>query len=106
LSIARDLPRRLVIRRLAIAGRGLARDGDRGLVQRQPALELDGAGDFEHDRARPFGGRDPLPERTRAGIVQSCDLVNVTAAAARGEPTETFRAGESEVFFGGKHAGE
>ena len=80
----------------AVAGRGLAGNGDVGLDDAQVrSWNVDVAADGENDRAAGGGGRgDALGERAGAGGGQVGDGVDVAATTAGGVGAETLRAGK------------
>src|SRR5207247_11334129 len=50
---------------------------------------------------RSVRGTDAFPQRPRTGVLQVCDLVNVSPAAARGETAEAFGAWKGQQFVAG-----
>jgi len=78
----------------AIAGRGLAGDGEIAVADAKLGLQRDRAGKMKDDRSRAFGfnGR---AQTAGAAIIQSDDFENFSATAAAGETAKSFRSGES-----------
>lgn len=76
----------------AIAGRGLAGDGDVGLGRVTRCLIINHPADIENNGASR--NADCIAERSRAGIRQRGDVLHRAAASADGEFAETLRAGE------------
>ena len=80
----------------AFAGRGLAGDGEVRIADRHAILQIDAAGDVEHDGARPVGF-DGGPQAAGAAVVEIGDLDDPAAAAAAGEAAVAFGAGKREM---------
>ncbi len=82
----------------AVAGRGLAGDGEVALGDAQGGVEVDRSGDGEDDGARDgdVAIGHALAQRARAGIVEVGDNVNVAAASAAGKAAKALRPWEGD----------
>ena len=82
----------VAVNRDAIAGRGLAGDGDVGLGRKTGTGIINHAAHVENNRAS--GNAASIAERTRAGITERGDMIDRAATRAGGELAETFRTGK------------
>lgn len=86
----------------AVAGGGLAGDGEKGMRDHDLVVQFDGAAGFEDHDARTFRFQGRT-ETTRSIRVEICDFDDLAAAATRCRRTIAFGAGKGRDLSKGRN---